>query len=235
MSFLRTIANEERKDIWRIAVALVAFVFAFVIGCSDRPSDGLTTTEQLIDVGVVREQVKAKVRFNLRAPSTITSIERSCGCTTIGLKEGQQIDPSQELVATIDLKSKPAGVGTQMARVAFNDGSQHLIRFRYDYRPLPYVKPEYALLKGIGESADLVFFFPAETDVRLDYSRLPSGLRITDAKHENSELAKGGVHVEIVVDAEPDENRGELTFRFSSTERESFTVPYLYLRNPAGQ
>lgn len=197
-------------------------------------SEAGRTVRKVVNCGDVRGKCVRKVAVELKEPSKIVAIRRSCGCTSIGLEVGQVVSCEQPVQLTVDLTGKPVGDGRQSVMVELDSGTRLELTVRYNHQPLPFCTPEYVILRGLRTPAVVEFYFPAESDIEMIEFDAPAGLDVLNVAAPESSCSVPGVspvRVSIVAQGLPAAPRGSISIMFSSTEHAVFKIPYLYMAN----
>jgi tetratricopeptide (TPR) repeat protein len=81
----------------------------------------------------------------LEAADTVVRVRASCGCTAVGVKEGDRLQPQQGIPMEIKLSGKHGGLHEESVLLELGSGGALILQFAFSYEPTPYVSNQYVL------------------------------------------------------------------------------------------
>jgi len=99
-----------------------------------------------LDLGLLKgKSAKFEWNPNLKDQDAVTRLSASCGCTVVGLKEGDRLTSHQGIPLDISLSGKLAGRHEESVLLELASGRSLILQFAFEYQPAPIVPTEYVL------------------------------------------------------------------------------------------
>lgn len=219
-------------------VALL-LITAVVPGCTafDSPSsipDKATPAEEIsavFDLGVVSENVLHEIVVGGQTLKTVKDIGKSCGCTSVGVREGELLDFSLPFVIRIDMTGKAQGPQSQSFRIGFTDGTAYSGKLVFDYWPLPQAVPLYLVFRSDESEKDVRLFFPREKSPAVVAVDSPSHMswNVVSSQEDGNEELRVRIQVDRAALGVAED--GVVTIHTTSSRRDTVKIPFLVLIN----
>jgi tetratricopeptide (TPR) repeat protein len=106
----------------------------------------LVVLTNTIDLGKLRG-LDSKFQWIPEIPreDAVVKVYTSCGCTAVGIKEGERLIPKHPIPMSLALTGKNAGSHEESVSLELASGDRLLLRFRFEYHPVPRVVTRYLL------------------------------------------------------------------------------------------
>jgi hypothetical protein len=150
------------------------------------------------DAGVITENpINYDFHIGKSVSKEIASINVSCACTSLSIQKGNILDCDKPFHVSINLDEKQWGKGSQSFVIKFTDDTFIQGQLTYNYLPEPYaIPPKLSFFEDISE-IEVVFYFPAEDNVKFDKINTPSGIICI---HKEKKLQKNEARLIFILD-----------------------------------
>ncbi len=203
---LLTMFMRRRRISASVVLLLIAFINLYgvaVVNADDAESSnaksagvGFNLTTNRLDLGLLKgKSVKFEWNPKLKDQDTVTRLSASCGCTVVGLKEGDRLTSHQGIPLDISLSGKLAGRHEESVLLELASGRSLILQFAFEYQPAPIVPTEYVLFwPGAYTRTLMVRTFGQQ---RVEFRNLSTNGPVSVRKKRNTEA---GIEIELSLD-----------------------------------